>query len=69
MQDKIEYAVDINPRKQNKFIPGTGQKNVSPEAMLHYSPDVVIVMNPLYQQEVKSALQTMGLTPQVVTSD
>lgn len=69
MQDRIEYAVDINPRKQNKFIPGTGQKIVSPEAMLHYSPDVVIVMNPLYQQEVKSALQAMGLTPQVVTTD
>ncbi len=61
--------MDINPRKQNKFILGTGQKIVSPNVIAHYLPDVVVVMNLLYQQEAKSALQAMGLTPQVVTTD
>ncbi len=62
----IEYAVDINPRKQGKFIPGTGQAIVPPERMAHYQPDVVIVMNPLYKQEIADSLQAMGLTPTIV---
>ena len=27
---RIEYAVDINPRKQGKYVPGTGQQIVEP---------------------------------------
>ncbi len=26
IQDEIKYVVDINPRKQGMFIPGTGQR-------------------------------------------
>lgn len=69
LQDEIEYAIDINPRKQNKFIPGTGQKIVGPEAMTDYRPDIVIVMNPLYEQEIRATLHEMGLSPQLLTTD
>ena len=69
IQGGIEYAVDINPRKQGKFIPGTGQVIVAPERMKDYRPDVVIVMNPLYQQEIQDSLRQMNLTPQVVTTE
>ncbi len=69
LQDDIEYAVDINPRKQNKFIPGTGQKIVSPEQMVTYQPDIVIVMNPLYEQEIQGVLQDLGLSPKLLTTE
>lgn len=69
LEGRVEYAVDINPRKQGKFIPGTGQEIVPPERMRQYRPDVVIVMNPLYQQEIKSSLSQMSLYPQVVTTE
>ncbi len=67
--ERIKYAVDINPRKQNKFIPGTGQKIVAPEQMAAYQPDIVIVMNPLYEQEIKEMLKGMGLSPQLMTTE
>ncbi len=68
-QGGVEYAVDINPRKQGKFIPGTGQEIVAPERMKDYQPDVVIVMNPLYQQEIQDSLSQMSLAPQIVTTE
>jgi len=69
LKDKIEYAVDINPRKQGKFIPGTGQEIVSPDKMKDYQPDVVIVMNPLYREEIQQALQQRNVSAQVVTAE
>jgi hypothetical protein len=32
-----------------------------------YQPDVVIVMNPIYRQEIESQLQEMGLSPELIT--
>ncbi|MFK8182131.1 MAG: methyltransferase domain-containing protein [Phormidesmis sp.] len=69
LKGKIKYAVDINPRKQGKFIPGGGQEIVAPEHMKTYQPDVVIVMNPLYQEEIKSSLVELGLNAQVLTTE
>ena len=69
LKDKVKYAVDINPRKQGKFIPGGGQEIVSPDTMKDYRPDVVIVMNPLYKEEIKASLVSMGLNTQVLTTE
>ena len=66
---KIDCAVDINPRKQGKFIPGTGQAIVPPEQLKSNPVDVVIVMNPLYRAEITSTLNSMGLSPQVLTTE
>ena len=49
---QIEYVIDINPRKHGKYIPGTGQKIVSPEFLREYIPDIVIVMNLIYENEI-----------------
>jgi SAM-dependent methyltransferase len=38
----IDYVVDINPRKQGKFIVGAGQRIVAPEFLTNYCPDIVI---------------------------
>ena len=69
LQDEVEYAVDINPRKHDKFIPGTGQQIVTPDFMETYRPDVVIVMNPLYQQEIQETLAQMKLHPEILTTE
>lgn len=66
---KIEYAVDINPRKQGKFIPGTGQQIVSPDYVADYPADVVIVMNPLYKEEIRGMLKEKGLNPEILTTE
>lgn len=65
-QDQIEYAVDINPRKQGMYLAGTGQQVVPPEFLRDYQPDVVIVINPIYQSEIQQITEGLGLTPQFI---
>jgi hypothetical protein len=44
---------------------GTGHEIVSPESMKKFRPDVVIVMNPVYKEEIRKELQKMGLAPEI----
>lgn len=55
----IDYAVDINPRKQGKFIPGSGQKIVAPEFLKELKPEVVYIMNPIYKDEIAGMLDKL----------
>ena len=64
--ENVEYIVDINPRKQGMYVPGSGQKIVSPSFLKDYRPDLVIVMNPVYLNEIKTDISTMGLRTRVV---
>jgi hypothetical protein len=66
---ELEYVVDINPYRQGSYIAGTGQKIVSPEFMTDYKPDVVIVMNPVYYDEINRVLEGLKLKPEIVTVD
>ena len=61
LQDQIEYVVDINPRKENMYIAGTGQQIVRPDFLAQYKPDVVLVMNPIYETEIRRSAQDIGL--------
>jgi len=67
--DEIKYAVDINPFKQGTFMAGNGQEIVSPKFILDYKPDVVIIMNPIYLNEIKQDLTAMKLDPLILTID
>jgi SAM-dependent methyltransferase len=65
--DRIPLVVDINPRKRDTFLPGTGQRIVSPDALVDYRPDAVILMNPVYRAEVQQALDARSLRPDLMT--
>jgi hypothetical protein len=45
---------------------GTGHKIVGPEFLKDYKPDVVVVMNEIYCDEIGNSLREMGLEPQIV---
>lgn len=62
----IEYAVDINPQRQGRFLPGTGQQIVAPGFLADYKPDYVILMNPIYRREVQAELDRMSLSSQIL---
>jgi hypothetical protein len=66
IRQEIEYAVDINPRKHGTYMAGTGQEIVAPERLIEYKPDVVIVMNPIYCDEIQRDLDRMGVPADVV---
>jgi SAM-dependent methyltransferase len=65
MQKAITYVVDINPIRQNTYIVGTGQKIVPPEFLQIYKPDLVIVMNEIYKDEIKKTLKELGIKTQI----
>ncbi|MFC1812470.1 class I SAM-dependent methyltransferase [Thermodesulfobacteriota bacterium] len=62
----IKYIVDINPNKHGKYVPGTGQKIVAPEFLKEYRPETVILMNPLYKEEVRARLSDLGVTANIL---
>lgn len=64
--EEVEYAVDINPYKQHKYLAGTGQKVVGPEFMAEYRPDVVVVMNAIYVDEISKQLASLDVDATVV---
>lgn len=66
LKPNIEYVVDINLRKQGKFVAGTGQQIVSPEFLGTYKPDLVIVMNPIYEKEIRYILSRRELGAEVI---
>jgi SAM-dependent methyltransferase len=66
LTEEIAAAVDINPYKQGKFIPGTGHPVIAPQALLKQPPDLVVVMNPIYVPEIKKGLEKMGLAPEII---
>ncbi len=65
--EDIQYVVDINPIKSGTFMAATGQEIVGPEFLKTYQPDVVIIMNPIYTEEIAADLNKMGLSPEILT--
>jgi SAM-dependent methyltransferase len=61
----VAEVVDLNPRKHGRFVPGTGQEVVGPERLAETRPDLVLVMNPMYEAEIRIALADLGLHPTV----
>jgi 2-polyprenyl-3-methyl-5-hydroxy-6-metoxy-1,4-benzoquinol methylase len=62
----IDYVVDVNPYRQGTFMAGSGQEIIAPEFLPEYRPDTVIVMNPIYRDEIQQELQRMGVTAQLI---
>lgn len=61
LRDEIPYIIDINPRKHNRYITGTGQQIMPPEFLQSYRPDTIIIMNPIYDEEIRAAVGGLGL--------
>lgn len=56
-------VVDVNPRKHGLFTAGTGHRVVPAHDVLLHPPDVVIVMNRVYESEIRSALSSLEPAP------
>jgi SAM-dependent methyltransferase len=67
VKDEIDYVVDINPYRHGKFIPGAGKKIMPPKFLKRYDPDVVIVMNSAYRDEIRQMLDDMCVNTEVIS--
>jgi len=61
----IGCAIDINPRKHGLHVAGTGQVIAPPSALVDFQPDLVIIMNGIYQDEIRTSLAKMDLHPEL----
>ena len=65
----IDYVVDVNPNKHDKYVPASGQKIVPPEFLAEYKPEYVIIMNPLYAEEIREQLNRIGVEAVTIVDD
>lgn len=60
-KDAVAYAVDVNPYKRAMHVPGTGHRIVAPGDLRDDPPDAVIVMNPIYLEEIRGQVERLGI--------
>ena len=58
---------DVAFQKRGFFMPGSGHEVVGPDDLLAAPPDVVVVMNAIYRDEIRDQLAGMGLSPEILT--
>lgn len=57
----IRRVVDINPHKQGRHLPVCGQRIEAPQSLADDPPAAVVVMNPLFTEEIRRALADHGV--------
>lgn len=62
----IEHVCDINPHMKGNYIPGIGKQYIDPTFLEEYKPDVVIVMNSIYMDEIRQSLAEKELHPEML---
>jgi len=68
LQNQIDYIIDINPHKHGKYVAGTGQQVMPPEFLQTYNPDSVIVVNPIYLDEIKRIVKEMNVNCEFIVA-
>jgi SAM-dependent methyltransferase len=61
----IAGLVDVNPRKHGRYIPGAALPVVGPEALRQLRPELVLLSNAHYRDEVAADLRELGLRPEL----
>jgi len=62
----VPYAVDLNPRKHGRFVVVTGQEIVAPQFLRDYRPDVILIMNGIYESEIARICNEMNLSSELL---
>jgi SAM-dependent methyltransferase len=60
------WVTDVNPYRHGTYLPGAGHEIIPPADLAAHKPDVVVVMNPMYVEEIRGDLQAMGLDSQII---
>lgn len=55
--EAIQYVIDINPAKQNKYIAGTGHPIYSPDILERQPVQNILIMNENYTEEIKQQIK------------
>lgn len=67
IEDGIDIVVDINPNRHYKYLPISGKVILPPSAIKERHMDFVIVMNGIYEKEIRQMLYEMGVEPEIAS--
>jgi SAM-dependent methyltransferase len=56
----IDGAIDLNPYRSGKFLPGSALPVHAPERLPGIAPRYVVLMNPVYLDEVREKIRALG---------
>ncbi|MEI2738067.1 MAG: methyltransferase domain-containing protein [Chitinophagaceae bacterium] len=59
--EKVKCVIDINPKKQHRFIGGTGHYIIKPNELAEQAVENVIVMNVNYIDEIKAITDPLSI--------
>jgi SAM-dependent methyltransferase len=65
--ERIEHVVDINPHKHGYYLPGSAQRIISPDELEAVNPGTVIIMNPVYREEISAALRERKVEAEILS--
>lgn len=68
-RDRVAAAIDVNPRKHGRFVAGTGHPILAPEEAARLQPRRIIVMNPLYVDEIAAQAAALGMDCDIISVD
>lgn len=60
----LQCAIDLNPAKHGQFVAGTGHEIVPPDYLKKHPVDVILVMNPIYTDEIQAMVKDLGREPE-----
>jgi hypothetical protein len=63
----VEFAVDVNPNKQGKFLVGAGHPVVGPGELRGIRSLHLVVMNPVYVDEIAQTVTSLGIDAHIST--
>jgi len=65
VDEEVLSVIDINPHKAGYYLAGTGHRIDPPSRLPALAPDVILVMNPVYLDEIRAMVASHGLTPEL----
>jgi len=66
VQHLIDAIVDINPHRDGKTAPGLSMPISQPKALADLKPDTLVIMNPIYEDEIINDCTKMGIKPKTL---
>ena len=65
--DCVDMIVDINPHRRGRFAPGIPMSINTPDTCKEIDPDLIVVMNTVYEEEIRRELAEMGFSPRIAS--
>lgn len=62
----VTNVIDVNPAKSGTFIAGSGQEIVPPGYLSDHPADVIIIVNPIYEGEIRRTAGDLGVNAEFV---